>query len=549
MASMKICVFVLLVLWAAWSCGPGPGQASVEPDLSGGRIAAHTKFLASDLMEGRGPATRGEALATEYIATQFALSGLKPAGDEGSFFQKVPLMGVETQSASRLQWVRDGRPLPMTYLEDFVAVNHRQQETAEIDAEVVFVGHGIVAPEFEWDDYKDADVRGKVVLVFTNEPPSDVAGFFGGKALTYYGRWTFKYEQALRQGALGAIIIHTTPTAGYGWEVVRNSWSGREPYVELRPGEEALAVAGWATEAVGDKLFRETGKTAVEMLQAAETRDFRPVPLGWRLHGRILSKVEPLETRNVVGILEGGDPARRDEAILYTAHWDHLGLGVAADGDNIYNGAVDNATGCGILLELARAWAAWPGKLPRSIVFAAVGAEEGGLRGSEFYGQNPAIAPGRTAVNLNFDGLQPLGKTRDIMIPGHERTTLMPLVEATAAEFGLAIKPEEHPEQGYYYRSDHFSLARVGVPAFSLKLGSDFVGRPAGWGAEADKDYREHRYHQPSDEFHAAWNFAGLEELAQFGFVLGRKIAELPDLPTWQPGDEFLPARERSWGR
>ena len=386
-------------------------------------------------------------------------------------------------------------------------------------------------------------------MLFTNEPPSYDPEFFGGKALTYYGRWSFKYEEALRQGAAGAIIIHTTPTAGYPWKVVRNSWGGRNPYVKLESGEGALAVAGWVTSAAGEKITASTAKTLDELLAAANTPEFQPMPLGLRLRGRIVSEVEDFETRNVIAAVAGADPERRDEAVLYTAHWDHLGIGFAVDGDDIYNGAADNATGCGIVLELARAFAQLDPAPPRTILFAAVGAEEGGLRGSQYYAQNPAIPAGKTAVNLNYDGFLPLGLARDISLPGYERTTLEPLIEQLAAEFDLVLRPEAHPEQGYYYRSDHFSLAKAGVPAFSVNPGIDYVGRPEGWGDEAEKRYVAEDYHQPSDEFDPAWDFSGLGQIAAFGLELGRRVAAEPDLPTWKPGDEFLPAREKSWGK
>ena len=538
--------YLLLVL-VLTTCACGPSGTDTASLISGDRIKAHTKWLSSDALEGRGVAGRAEILTTEYIATQFALAGAEPAGDDGTYFQKVPLVGVQSLPETELTWRRDGGTKTLTYLDDFVTVNHRQQPLVEFDAETVYVGHGIVAPEFGWDDYKEADVAGKIVILFTNEPQSDDPEFFGGKALTYYGRWTFKYEQALRKGALGCIIVHTDPTAGYPWTVVRNSWSGQEPFVKLQPGEPALGVAGWVTSAAAKELLSESGKTLDELLAMSESKDFQPIPLKVKLRGRIPSQVTPMNTRNVVAIVEGSDPAKKEEAVIYTAHWDHLGVGVEVNGDAIYNGAVDNATGVGLVLELARAFGELSPKPARSIVFAAVGAEEGGLRGSEFYAHHPAVAAGKTALNLNFDGLAPLGETTDLILVGHERTTLRPAVATLAAEFGFSIRPDAHPEQGYYYRSDHFSLAKVGIPAFSVKFGVDYVGKPKGWGVEAQEDYTANRYHQPSDEFDPTWDFSGLAKLARFGLELGRRTAELDPLPTWNEGDEFLPARQRSW--
>ncbi len=531
------------------SCQGDPASSPGEPSLSGDRISAHVKFLSSDALGGRGPATPGETLTTEYIATQFALASLKPGGDDGSYFQKVPLVGVQSLPETDLFWEGKGEKLRMNWLESYVAVNHRQRADQTIDAEAIYVGHGIVAPEFDWDDYKGVDVRGKVVVLFTNEPRSDDPAFFGGKALTYYGRWVFKYEEALRQGAAGAIIVHTTPTAGYPWTVVRNSWGGRNPYVKLGDDEPALAVAGWVTSRTGEQILAQTGKSLDELLTEADSPDFQPILLNLRLRGRISSQVKAFDTRNVIGIVEGSDPRNKDEAVLYSAHWDHLGEGIAVEGDSIYNGAIDNATGCGILLEMARAFAQLQQPPARSIVFAAVGAEEGGLRGSQYYAEHPTIPAGKTAVNLNYDGLMPLGLGTDISLPGYERTTLRATVVGLAQKFQLEIRPEAHPEQGYYYRSDHFSLAKAGVPAFSIRPGTQYEGRPENWGAQAREKYVANDYHQPSDEFDPSWDFSGLEQIARFGFELGREVANQPELPTWNPGDEFLAAREKSWGR
>jgi Zn-dependent M28 family amino/carboxypeptidase len=536
---------ILPILLLITSCS-SPREVQTTAGISGGRIAEHVQALASDEMEGRGPATRGETLAIEYIETQFRQAGAAPAGEAGSYLQSVPLTGVETLAGSQLSWQDGSRAIPMTYLDEYVALNHRQQEEVEIDAEAVFVGHGIRAPEFGWNDYENADVKGKVVVLFTNEPPSGAPGFFGGRALTYYGRWVFKYEEALRQGALGAIIVHTTESAGYPWQVVRNSWGIQQPFVRLDPGAPGLVVAGWVSSEVGAKIFEKTGKSVEEMLKLADTRGFQPIPLGLRLKGRILSSVTPFETHNVLAKVEGSDAARKDEAIVYTAHWDHLGVGFEVDGDKIYNGAADNATGCGVLLELARAFAALDRKPGRTVIFAAVGAEEGGLRGSEYYAQHPAVPAGRTALNLNYDGLLPLGRAQSVALLGYERTSVKQLVDEVARELGLEIEPDSHPEQGFYYRSDHFSLAKAGIPAFSLKQGTRVEGQSAEWAEQAFQDYVAHRYHQPSDEYDPAWDFSALEQLAQLGFEIGLRVANMPELPSWAPGDEFLAARERS---
>ena len=514
--------------------------------LSGENIRTHVKFLSSDLLEGRGVGARGGAVATEYIASQFAVAGAKPAGDNGTYFQKVPLVGVRTDTGAELAAVAGDKTLSFRWSDDFVATSHLQKPDSRFNAAAVFVGHGIVASEYNWNDYKDADVRGKIVVLFTNEPSSDDPQFFAGRALTYYGRWTYKYEQALRQGALGCIIIHTTPTAGYGWEVVRNSWGREQPFVKRAPGEPALALAGWITQDAGDKLLAMAGHNVADLLKASESRDFRPIPLGIRIRGVLPSAIRELDTRNVAAVVPGSDPLLKSEAVIFTAHWDHLGIGAPVNGDAIYNGAVDNATGCGILLELARVWAALPEKPRRSALFLSVTAEEGGLRGSEFYGAHPIFPAGKTAVDLNYDALLPYGRTRDVIVAGAERTTLWPVVQHIARRMNLSIQPDPRPEQGSYYRSDHFSLARVGIPAFSISEGTSFLGKPADYGRRIFEEYNSKHYHQPSDEYREDWDFSGLEQMARFGFLIGLEAANQDRLPTWNPGDEFLAAREKS---
>jgi len=515
-------------------------------DISADRIRAHVKFLAHDLLEGRAPGTRGGRLATEYMAAQFALAGARPAGENGTYFQKVPLVGVEPQPDSRLSAAGKTGEVEFRWLDEFVGVNRRQRESENIDAEAVFVGHGIVAPEFQWDDFKGADVRGKVLVLFTNEPASDDPKLFAGRALTYYGRWTYKYEQALRMGAVGAIIIHTTPTAGYGWQVVRNSWSGEDPYVRLKPGEPELAFAGWVTEDAGGRLLALAGRSVAELLKLSDSRSFKPIPLGIRIRGSFRSKIRDIETHNVAAVIPGSDPALASETVIFSAHWDHLGIGPAVGGDSIYNGAVDNATGCAMLIEIARTWASLEPKPRRSALFLAVTAEEGGLRGSDYYAQHPIFPPGKTAVAINFDGYLPFGRTRDVVTLGAERTTFWPVVQELAQRSNLTLKPDQRPEQGSFYRSDHFSLAKVGIPAFSLNAGVDLEGKPEGYGQRLFEEFNEKHYHQPSDEYREDWDLSGMEQMARFGFLLGQTAANLEKLPTWNAGEEFLPVRQQS---
>jgi Zn-dependent M28 family amino/carboxypeptidase len=518
-------------------------------DVSSDRMRAHVKYLASDQLEGRGVGTRGEKLATEYIAGQFASAGAKPAGENGTFFQRVPMVGAATEPTATLTAIAENQPVSFRWLDDYVGVSELQEATDQFDAEAIFVGHGIVAPEFHWDDFKGVDVKGKVLVLFTNEPPSDDPNFFGGRALTYYGRWTYKYEEAARHGAKAVFIIHTTPTAGYGFDVVRSSWSGEDPQLKLAPGQPALAFAGWLTRDAGEKVLAMSGHHVDEMLQAANSRDFRPIPLGLHLRGNMPTKIRKIESRNVVAMVPGSDPKLKSEAVVFTAHWDHLGIGPAVNGDSIYNGAVDNATGCAILIEMARAWAALPEKPRRSAIFVAVTAEEAGLRGSEYYADHPVLPLGKTALNLNFDAFPPFGRTKDVEVTGAERTTVWATVQDVARRMHIAIKPDAHPEQGHFYRSDHFALAHAGVPAFSINLGTDYEGKPPGYGEKIFEEYNEKHYHQPSDEYHDDWDFGGMQEVAQFALQIATTVANQEMLPTWNAGDEFLAAREKSFGR
>jgi Zn-dependent M28 family amino/carboxypeptidase len=520
-----------------------PGQDSITGD----RIRAHIRFLASDLLEGRGVGTRGGELATNYIASQLAVAGARPAGDNGTYLQRVDLVGVEPQPSAQLSAAgAGGAPVSFAWSTDFVGNTMRQQDGASFDAEAVFVGHGITAPEFEWNDYRGVDLKGKVAVLFTNEPPSEDPKFFGGKALTYYGRWTYKYEEVLRQGAVACVLIHTTPTAGYGWEVVRNSWGKEDPQVKLAAGAEALAFAGWVSRAAGDKLLALAGHTVDDLLKRADQRGFTPIPLGIRIRGKIPAKIRPIQTANVAAIIPGSDPVLSKEAVVFSAHWDHLGIGTPVNGDKIYNGAVDNASGCAVLIEIARAWASLRNRPKRSAIFVAVTAEESGLRGAEVYAGRPIIPVGKTALNLNFDSFFPFGRVRDVVVNGAERTTVFPIVQQVARRFNLAIKPDPRPEQGHYYRSDHFAFARAGVPAFSINMGDDYIGRDENAGAQLAYEYNAKNYHQPSDEYNENWDMGGPEQMARFGFTIGLYVANNPAMPTWREGDEFLPARRKS---
>ena len=515
---------------------------NIRPD----NIETHVRFLSHDLLEGRGTGQRGGDIAAEYIAAQFALYGLKPAGDNGSYLQKVPLVGITPGADTRFTLVpARGAALDLKPLEEYVAYDQTQQPESTVDAEIVYVGYGIEAPEYNWDDYKGVDVKGKVLLMLVNEPPSDDPKFFNGKALTYYGRWVYKYEEAARKGAVGAILIHKTEMASYGWEVVRNSNSGEKSFLKL-DGAPKLKAAAWIQLSIARNLFSSSGLDLDKMMAAAASRDFKPVPLHVRLSAHMTSKVRPFTSSNVIAMFSGANAALKDEGVMYTAHYDHLGIRPDMAGDNIYNGAMDNATGCGILMEIARVYAGAAQKPRRSVFFVSVTAEEQGLLGSEYLGKHPPIPAGKISLDLNYDDVRPLGAAEEVEVSGAERTTFYPVVQATAQEFRFKIRPDAHPEAGHYYRSDHFSLARVGIPSFSINEGIKFKGHDEAWGLAQDADYTAHHYHRPSDEYHPGLDWTSDAAMARFGFALGWEAANQAHLVGWKNGDEFDKARRAS---
>ena len=518
--------------------------AAMAPSPDPQMIRAHVKFLSSDLLEGRGPGQRGSDLAAEYIAAQMESYGLKPAGDNGTFFQSVPMVKIHTMPETTFSIVpKNGEAVSLKNLDDFTTNNETQTELEDFKAPIVFVGFGIKAPEYNWDDYKGVDLKGKVALVFVNEPPSDDPKFFNGKALTYYGRWMYKFEETARHGAIATLIIHRTDLASYGFQVIRNSMGTEKSYLRL-DGTPKLKAASWIQLDVAKTIVAMAGLDLDKLYTQSQSRDFKPIELPLSLKAHVVSELHPFVGKNVLAMQAGGDPARREQAVLYSAHYDHLGITAGESGDNIYNGAVDNATGCGILLELARVWSLTKPAPARSMLFAAVTGEEQGLLGSEYLGKHSPIPAARIALNVNYDGLAPIGYPEEVEVTGAERTTFYPEVEATAKAMGFTIRPDAHPEAGHYYRSDHFSLARVGVPAFSVNEGEKFKGHDEAWGEAQAKDYVDHHYHQPSDEFQPDWDFSGLARMTEFGYVLGQKAANAPGLQGWKPGDEFEAARK-----
>ncbi|HEV2275141.1 MAG TPA: M28 family peptidase [Acidobacteriaceae bacterium] len=557
---MKIPLFLASVLFLSLWSQAEPGAAPMLPGVPASamraaqsidpeRIRAHVRFLASDLLEGRGPGTRGGELAALYLATQFALSGLKPAGENGSYFQNVPLVAVHTvedrTSFSLIpeRGAASGEPITLKYGDDYVVKDQTGQPSADIDAPIVFAGYGIDAPEYHWNDYQGVDVKGKIVLVIVNEPPSQDQSFFKGKALTYYGRWTYKYEEAARRGAAGVLVIHRTDLASYGWDVVRNSQSTEKSYLQNDP-LSTLRAASWIQLDVARKLLALAGRNVDQEIERAGKRGFKPVELPVRLRAHITSAVRRYNSANVIGMVQGANPAPGSD-VIYTAHYDHLGIDPSLPGDKIYNGAADNGTGCGILLEIARAFSPSSVRPPRNIYFAAVTAEEQGLLGSEYLGMHPPVPAKDLSLDLNFDELLPIGVPLSAEVDGAERTSFFPVVQKTAASLHLQLQPDDNPMAGLYYRSDHFSFARVGVPAFSIGEGDLYAGHAESWGKQQEEEYTAQRYHRPEDEYRPGMDFRGDAKMARFGFLLGWQALAAPPV-TWKAGDEFEAARRSS---
>lgn len=496
---------------------------------------AHLRFLASDLLEGRAPATRGGRLAAEYIAAQFQALGLVPAGENGSYFQPVALVGMTPHPT--LSFLKNGNVTDeLSYRDDFVAWAEQPSSAMSAGGELVFVGYGIRAPEWDWNDYKGEDLKGKVLLMLVNDPGLVDSTVFLGKILTYYGRWTYKLEEAARQGAIGALLVHTTESATYPWEVVRGSWSVEQLKLD-QPHTPSLGFAGWLTEASARAVLARAGLSLDSLTRAAARREFRPVATGVTASAVVNSDLRRVESENVMARLPGRDRRLTSQAVLITAHWDHKGIGPAVRGDSIYNGAEDNASGIAALLSAAQALTQMP-RPARSIVFVATTAEESGLLGSEAYVQRPLIPLAQIAAVLNLDVTNVRGATRDIGALGMDRSTLGPVFAAAARVESLKV--ESQPDvRGSFFRSDHFPFARVGVPALSIKPGIDFVGRAQGWGEQQESTYNQERYHQPSDEYRPTFRYAGMVQEVRVTVRTARAVANAPAMPRWLSTSEF----------
>jgi Zn-dependent M28 family amino/carboxypeptidase len=568
----KLLALALSLLMCAAGCsrrretpaavGPVPGPTPTVqrtsigdlPDVDIDEVLTHTRTLSSDEFQGRAPGTRGEDLTVAYITDQFRRMGLRPGNTDGTYTQRVPLIGL-TPAPAPLILRKGNAEQQFAWKDDVVAWTTHQTQTAAIDdSEIVFVGYGVEAPEYDWDDYKGVDLRGKTLLMLVNDPPvPDPANeteldpkVFGGKAMTYYGRWTYKFEMAAEKGAAAALIVHETESAGYPFSVIQ-ARTGEQ--FELVAPDRNLSwpeVQGWITRERARDLLRMAGQDFGTLKAKAATREFRPVPLGIRATMTLNNTVRPVESRNVIARFDGRDPVLRTEYVAYTAHWDGLGIGPPVHGDVVYNGAQDNAIGVGGLIEVARAFTKLPTRPKRSVIFLATTAEEQGLLGSEYYTDAPVYPLPRTAAAINLDGLNVTGRTSDMLLVGYGDSDLDEYVRDAAGEQGRLVRADPEPEKGFIYRSDHFNFARHGVPVVAAQPGVEFLGKPKGYGEKVRTDYTMRDYHQPSDIVRPDWDVTGAREDLKVLFAVGYRVAETESMPQWKDGSEFSSSRDRS---
>ena len=545
----------LLALLAA--CGPRdsatPGAEPVPTEataaLDTATLMQHIRVLADDSLLGRAPGTAGEDKTVAYLEAQFRALGLKPGNPDGSYIQNVPLVGITPQGSPPLVFSKGGRRQTLKWRDDYVAwTKHVAAEAKLENSELVFVGYGIEAPEAQWDDYKGLDVTGKTLVMLVGDPPLADTTLFGGRAMTYYGRWTYKYEQGMKHKAAGVLIVHETGPAGYPFVVVQGKTGEQFDLVTPDKNLSRSAIEGWITLDQARALFRLAGQDFDSLKARALTREFQPQPLGVTASVTIQNALRTVASRNVVAKLEGGDAKLKDEHVIYTAHWDHFGIGTPVNGDSIYNGALDNASGTAGLLLLAKGFAAMPHPPKRSILFLAVTAEEQGLLGSQYYSVAPLYPLTKTLANLNIDGLNTDGHTKDLGVVGMGASELDDYAAAAASEQGRVLIREPEPEKGFYYRSDHFNFAKQGVPAFYTDVGDDFIGKPPEFAKQKREYYTANDYHKPSDEIKPDWDLSGAIDDLQLFLTVGYRVAQAKRFPEWRAGNEFKAIRERALG-
>ncbi len=529
------------------------------PAIDQTNLLTDIRRLSSDEFEGRAPGTKGEELTVNYLVERFAAVGLEPGNPDGTWIQRVPLVGVTPKGLSPLTVRRAGGTTAFKPHEQFVAFSPRVTDTIDLqNSEMVFVGYGVQAPEFQWDDFKGLDVKGKTLVVLVNDPPVPVdpaqpealdAKVFGGVAMTYYGRWTYKYDKAAELGAAAVFIVHETGPAGYGFNVVQGFGGERFDLVTPDKNMNRPAIQGWLSLEAATALLKASGQDFGALKARARTREFQPVPLAATASMSFQQTLRTLDSRNVIGKLTGADPTLRDEYVVYMAHWDHLGIGTPVAGDAIYNGARDNASGTALLIEMARAFKNVQPAPKRTVLFAAVTAEESGLLGSAYYATFPLYPLERTLAAINMDVTNVWGRTRDLTIVGLGASDLDTYARAAAAEQGRILSPDSEPEKGFYYRSDHFNFAKAGVPALDPGAGSEFIGKPAKFGEEKRNEWTSQDYHQPSDEVKEWWDLSGAVEDGKLLFAVGYRVANADRYPEWSVGNEFRAIREKSLGK
>lgn len=531
---------------------PGVDLKPAFERMTAAGLLAHIKTLSSDEFEGRGPGTIGETRSVEYISMQFRELGLKPGNPDGTYFQKVPLVGFSSKVEGSI--AVGGKRIDLKFPADWVAVSRRFVPEVRVEpSDIVFVGYGVVAPEYGWDDYKGVDVRGKTIVMLVNDPPvPDPAdpskldpAFFKGKAMTYYGRWTYKYEIASEKNAAAAIIIHETGPAGYPFEVVSGSW-GRENFDIARTdgNRDRVSIESWITEPAARSFLAAAGQDFDALKKAAKKRDFQPVPLAAKAEFHAKNTLRTIDSLNVLGLVEGADPAVKNEFVVYTAHWDHLGKDESRQGDQIFNGAVDNASGVASILEIAKGFKALPKPPRRSILFIAVTAEEKGLLGAKYYAEHPLYPLEKTLANINIDGINVWGKTTDIVDVGLGMSDLDDILADAAKRQNRVVKPDAEPEKGFFYRSDHFEFAKLGVPALDTDSGTMYPGRPADFGVQKREEYTKNDYHKPTDEIKPGWDLSGAVDDLELLLAVGSRVADGDAYPAWKQGAEFRARRE-----
>jgi Zn-dependent M28 family amino/carboxypeptidase len=539
---------------------PAPAGLAVSamPSIDPQAILQHIKVLASDKFEGRAPGTRGEELTAAYLETQFRDLGLQPGNPDGTYVQKVPLVGIKAEQTRPLTFVKGSQAIGLKWRDDVVAWTKHVADTAAISsADVVFVGYGVEAPEYNWDDFKGMDVKGKTIVVLVNDPPvPDPANpseldpkTFGGKAMTYYGRWTYKFEEGARKGAAGVLIVHETEPAGYGFNVVQQNLNERFDTITPDKNMGRAEIEGWITVDAARKLFAMAGQNYDALKKEATSRAFKPVALGVQASMAIKNTLHTIDSKNLVAKIEGSDPQLKNEYVVYSAHWDHLGIGEPVNGDKIYNGALDNASGVATVLEIARACKKVDPQPKRSILFLMVTAEEQGLLGSQYYAQTPLYPLDKTVAAINIDGVNQWGRTKDVTVIGLGTSDLDDYLRQAAQEQGRTLSSDAEPEKGFYYRSDHFNFAKQGVPALDPDSGTDFIGKPADWGTKKRDEYTKNDYHAPSDQIKPDWDLTGAAEDAKLLFAVGYRVANAEKIPEWKPGNEFKAKREAMMGR